>query len=121
MTKTILIADDELPLRLLVRTTLEDESYKIYEAEDGRETLELAEQVNPDLFLLDMMMPEIDGLTVCKKLRANPKFSDRPIIMLTARTQQRDIEIGKAAGVNHYLTKPFSPLELINLVEEILS
>lgn len=121
MTKIILIADDEVALRLLVRTTLEDENYKIYEAEDGREALELAEQVNPDLFLLDNMMPEIDGITVCKKLRANPKFSDRPIIMLTARTQQRDIEIGKAAGVDHYLTKPFSPLELINLVEEILS
>ena len=121
MTKTILIADDELPLRVLVRTTLEDERYEIYEAEDGKEALELAEQVNPDLFLLDNMMPEIDGITVCKQLRANPKFSDRPIIMLTARTQQRDIEIGKAAGVDYYLTKPFSPLELINLVEAILS
>jgi two-component system alkaline phosphatase synthesis response regulator PhoP len=86
MNKVILIADDEVPLRLLVRTTLEDERYKIYEAEDGKEALELAEQVNPDLFLLDNMMPEVDGLTVCKQLRANPKFSDRPIIMLTART-----------------------------------
>lgn len=121
MTKRILIADDESNVRLLVKTTLEDENYEIYEAEDGLQALELAEQVNPDLFLLDNMMPELDGITVCQRLRANPKFRDRTVIILSAKSQQQDIASGKAAGANYYLTKPFSPLELINLVEEILS
>jgi CheY-like chemotaxis protein len=119
--KVILIADDEPQLRLLVRTTLEDEDYDIYEAEDGQQVLEVAAQVNPDLFLLDNMMPILDGIAVCKALRANPKFCDRPIIMLTAKFQQRDIEMGKAAGASYYLTKPFSPLELLTLIEEILT
>jgi CheY-like chemotaxis protein len=119
--KVILIADDEPQLRLLVRTTLEDEDYDIYEAEDGQQALEIAAQVTPDLFLLDNMMPMLDGLSVCRELRANPKFHDCPIIMLTAKSQQRDIEMGKAAGVSHYFTKPFSPLELLTLIEEILA
>jgi CheY-like chemotaxis protein len=118
--KVILIADDEPQLRLLVRTTLEDEDYEIYEAEDGQQALEMADQVKPDLFLLDNMMPIRDGISVCKELRSNPQFCDRPVIMLTAKSQQQDIAIGKAAGVNHYLTKPFSPLELMTLIEEIL-
>lgn len=121
VTKIILIADDEPQLRLLVRTTLEDDNYEIYEAEDGQQALELAAQVNPDLFLLDNMMPKLDGIAVCKELRANSKFSDRPVIMLTAKSQQHDISLGKKVGVTHYLTKPFSPLELMSLVEEILS
>lgn len=121
MTKIILIADDEPQLRLLVRTTLEDDDYDIHEAEDGEEALEIAAQVNPDLFVLDNMMPKLDGLAVCKELRANPQFSESPIIMLTAKSQQYDIAAGKTAGVDYYLTKPFSPLELMSLVEEILS
>jgi CheY-like chemotaxis protein len=121
VTKTILIADDEPQLRLLVRTTLEDDNHVIHEAEDGQEALEVANQVNPDLFLLDNMMPRLDGITVCRRLREDPQFRDRPIIMLTAKTQQQDIALGKAVGVNHYLTKPFSPLELITLVEAVLT
>jgi len=121
VTKTILIADDEPQLRLLVRTTLETDDFVIHEAEDGQEALELANQVNPDLFLLDNMMPKLDGIAVCRHLRDNPRFCDRPIIMLTAKTQQQDLAQGKAVGVNHYLTKPFSPLELITLVEAILT
>lgn len=121
MTKIILIADDEPQLRLLIRTTLEDDNYEIYEAEDGEQALELAAQVNPDLFVLDNMMPKLDGLAVCKELRANPEFQTRPVIMLTAKSQQSDIALGKAVGVDHYLTKPFSPLELMSLVEEILT
>ncbi len=121
MTKIILIADDEPHLRLLVRATLEDDDYQIYEAEDGQEALELALRVNPDLFLLDYMMPRLDGVSVCKELRANPRFRDRPVIMLTAKSQQHDIALGKTAGVNHYLTKPFSPLELMDLVEKTLA
>jgi CheY-like chemotaxis protein len=119
--KIILIADDEPQLRLLVRTTLEDEDYDIYEAEDGQQALEIAAQVSPDLFLLDNMMPVLDGISVCKALRDDPQFCDRPIIMLTAKSQQQDIAIGKAAGVSHYFTKPFSPLELLTLIEEILA
>ena len=119
--KVVLIADDEPQLRLLVRTSLEDEDYEIYEAEDGQQALEIAAQVNPDLFLLDNMMPILDGISVCKALRADPQFRDRPIIMLTAKSQQQDIVLGKAAGVDHYLAKPFSPSELMALVEETLT
>lgn len=121
MDKKILVADDEPQLRLLVRTTLEDENYQIYEAEDGQQALELALQIEPDLLILDNTMPKVDGITVCKKIRLNAELCDRPVIMLTARSQEQDINLGKAAGVNHYLTKPFSPLELIRLVERILS
>ncbi|MBD2036436.1 response regulator [Leptolyngbya sp. FACHB-321] len=121
MTKVILIADDEPQLRLLVRITLEDDDYAIYEAEDGQQALELAEKVSPDLFLLDNMMPGYSGIEVCQRLRMNPKFIHHPIIMLTAKSQQHDIAAGKTAGVDHYLIKPFSPLELMHLVEEVLS
>lgn len=121
MNKKILLADDDPQLRLLVRTMLEDDNYEIYETEDGQQTLEIAVIVNPDLFLLDLRMPKLDGLSVCKELRANPQFCDRPIIMLTVESQQQEMALEKAVGVNYYLTKPFSPLKLMTLVENILT
>lgn len=121
MAKVILIADDEPHLRLLVRVALEDDNYEIHEAENGQQALELSLQVDPDLFILDSMMPGLDGLAVCKEVRANPRLRDRPVIMLTAKSQQNDIVLGKAAGVDYYLTKPFDPLELMSLVETIFS
>lgn len=124
MTKKILIADDEEPLRLLVRATLEDESgerrYEIIEAADGHETLEVARRERPELILLDIQMPGLSGLEVCKMLKEDPATSDLMIVMLTAKGQPSDRERGLAAGANGYFAKPFSPLELLQLVDRVM-
>jgi len=124
MTKKILIADDEEPLRLLVQATLEDESgegrYEIIEAIDGNEALEMARRERPELILLDIQMPGLSGLEVCKMLKDDPVTSDLMIVMLTARGQQSDRERGFAAGADDYFAKPFSPLELLQLVDRVM-
>jgi len=124
MTKKILIADDEEPLRLLVRATLEDESgekrYEIIEATDGYETLEVARRERPELILLDIQMPGLNGLEVCKILKNDPATSKLMIVMLTARGQPSDRERGLAAGADEYFAKPFSPLELLQLVDRVM-
>jgi CheY-like chemotaxis protein len=124
MTKKILIADDEQPLRLLVRATLEDESgeerYEIVEAADGNEALEVARRERPELILLDIQMPGLSGLEVCKILKNDPATSDLMIVMLTAKGQQSDRERGLAAGADDYFAKPFSPLELLQLVDRVM-
>ena len=118
--KTILLADDEYHLRLLVRTTLDDPEYCILEAADGTTALELACKERPDLLLLDWMMPGINGIEVAKALRQNPATMHIPIIMLTAKSQETDKAQGHAVGVCIYLVKPFSPLELRRKVQEVL-
>ena len=124
MTKKILIADDEQPLRLLVRATLEDESeegrYEIIEAADGNEALEIARKERPELVLLDIQMPGLSGLEVCEILKDDPATSDLMIVMLTAKGQQSDRERGLAAGADDYFAKPFSPLELLQLVDRVM-
>jgi CheY-like chemotaxis protein len=124
MMRKILIADDEQPLRLLVRATLEDESgerrYKIIEAADGNEALEMARRERPELILLDIQMPGLSGLEVCKMLKNDPATSDLMIVMLTAKGQQSDRERGLAAGADDYFAKPFSPLELLQLVDGVM-
>ncbi len=124
MAKKILIADDEEPLRLLVRATLEDESgegrYEIIEAADGNEALEVARRERPELILLDIQMPGLSGLEVCRMLKEDPATSDLMIVMLTAKGQQSDREQGFAAGADDYFAKPFSPLELLQLVDQVM-
>jgi CheY-like chemotaxis protein len=124
MMKKILIADDEQPLRLLVRATLEDESgegrYKIIEAADGNEALEMARRERPELILLDIQMPGLSGLEVCKILKNDPATSHLMIVMLTAKGQQSDRERGLAVGADDYFAKPFSPLELLQLVDGVM-
>jgi two-component system phosphate regulon response regulator PhoB len=124
MTKKILIADDEEPLRLLVRATLEDESgegrYEIIEAIDGNEALEVVRRERPELTLLDIQMPGLSGLEVCKILKSDPATSDLMIVMLTAKGQQSDRERGFAAGADDYFAKPFSPLDLLQLVDRVM-
>ena len=118
--KTILLADDEANLRTLVRATLDDPQYRILEAGDGPEALELARKEHPDLVVLDWMMPGLSGPEVAKVLRQDPATADIPIVMLTAKGQEVDKEQGLAMGVRAYLIKPFSPLELLEKVEEAL-
>ena len=117
---TILVVDDEPSIVELVRFTLEDADVRVVEASDGAEALILARRVKPDLVLLDVQMPRLDGLEVCRQLRLEPAFARTPIIMLTAAGQQADRARGLGAGADEYLTKPFSPLALLALVEALL-
>lgn len=117
--KTIVIADDEPNLRMLARITLDDPEYRILEAEDGAIALALARSERPDLLVLDWMMPGLTGIEVASTLRQDAQTSTIPIIMLTAKGQDTDKAQGRAAGVNAYLVKPFSPLELLQKIQEI--
>ena len=118
--KTILLADDEANLRILVRTTLDDPDYCILEAADGTTALELARRERPDLLVLDWTMPGINGIDVAKALRQHPATAHIPIIMLTAKGQETDKAQGHAVGAYAYLAKPFSLLELLHKVQEVL-
>jgi DNA-binding response OmpR family regulator len=118
--KTILLADDEAHLRMLVYTTLEDPQYHILEAADGSTALALAKQERPDLLVLDWMMPGMTGVEVARALRNDAQTAHIPIIMLTAKGQEKDKEQGRALGAYAYLVKPFSPLELLEKVQEVL-
>jgi len=117
--KTIVIADDEPSLRMLTRITLDDPEYRILEAEDGSTALALARSEKPDLLVLDWMMPGLTGIEVAHSLRQDTQTATIPIIMLTAKGQDTDKAQGRAAGVNAYLVKPFSPLELLQKIQEI--
>ena len=119
--KRVLIVEDQADIRKLIRMTLEFEPYEIHEAADGTEGLRLADQVKPDLILLDVMMPgEFDGLQVCSRIRVNPSLRDTPVVLLTARGQNEDRDAGEQAGADQYLLKPFSPLQLIETIERLL-
>ncbi|MEY2844934.1 MAG: hypothetical protein RL076_480 [Chloroflexota bacterium] len=114
---TVLVVDDETPLRELIRAYLEREGYTVHEAPNGREALTLMPQVQPDVMVLDLMLPEIDGIEVCRRVRAT---SDVYIIMLTARADEVDRVVGLEVGADDYLTKPFSPRELVARVRALL-
>jgi len=118
--KTVLLADDEVNLRTLVRTTLDDPAYRILEAADGVAALELACKEIPDLVVLDWMMPGMSGVEVASALRQDPATAHIPIIMLTARGQEKDKEQERVLHLAAYLVKPFSPLELLEKVQKIL-
>ena len=118
--KTILIADDHDHLRLLVSKTLAGPDYRIIEARDGDEAYALALSENPDLLILDWMMPGKSGIQVVEALRKELGFRDVPVIMLTARAQNADRNRAVTLGVHTYLVKPFSPIELMETVEKIL-
>ena len=118
---TVLVCDDEPVLRMLVRAALERGSYTVVEACDGDEALERTRSEQPDLSLLDMMRPGRSGAEVLRELRSDPATAATPVIMLTARAQASDREAMDLAGADHYLTKPFSPLGLADLVAEVLA
>lgn len=120
--KKILIVDDQVEVRELVQVTLEVGDYQILSAENGKEALELARAEHPDIILMDIMMPgsDIDGLEACRQLKSDPETADITIVMLSAKGQESDIEAGKAAGADDYFTKPFSPIALIEKVEQVI-
>jgi CheY-like chemotaxis protein len=115
----LLIADDEPSVRSLVHVTLEGDEHTILEASDGVEALEVARSEHPSLVLLDIMMPRLDGLAVCRAIKSDPATSGTVVVMLTAQAQDRDRDQGLAAGADDYFTKPFSPLALLNMVERV--
>lgn len=121
MTCTILIADDEPSLRLLVKASLAVRKYTIVEATNGQDALNLAKQINPDLVLLDVMMPFMTGFQVCDAMRKDPKTAKVPVIILTAKGGQDDKDMAISVGANHFLTKPFRPPELLGAVDLILN
>src|SRR5687768_16076207 len=117
---TVLVVDDEPTILELVRFTLEDEQVAVIEASDGVQALEKARATHPDLILLDVQMPRLDGFEVCRRLREDPTLAGVRIVMLTAAGQENYRARGMAAGANDYLTKPFSPLALFALVRALL-
>lgn len=122
MARRILIVEDQPDIRQLIRMTLDFGDYELHEADNGDNGYRMAQVVRPDLMLLDVMMPgSLDGLQVCQKLKADPQTAGIRIVMLTARGQKSDIEAGERAGANGYLIKPFSPLELLDRIEQLLN
>jgi two-component system, OmpR family, alkaline phosphatase synthesis response regulator PhoP len=117
MANTILVVDDEKNILQLARLYLSKEGFRVEEAHDGKQALEKARSLNPDLIVLDVMMPEMDGLSVCKEIR---KTSSVPIIILTARNDDVDKIIGLEVGADDYVTKPFNPRELVARVKAVL-
>lgn len=121
MRPRILVCDNEPALRALVLGALAESDYEVCEARNGDESLELARELEPDLIVLDMMMPGLTGLQVLAELRTDERFRETPVIMLTARAQASDRIAAADAGVSRFVAKPFSPLELASIVEELVT
>jgi DNA-binding response OmpR family regulator len=117
MTKTVLVVDDEERLRSLLKVYLIQEGFRVITANDGRDALFQARQEEPDLIILDIMMPEMDGYEF---MRLNSKERDTPIILLTAKLEESDKVLGLELGADDYVTKPFSPRELVARVRAVL-
>lgn len=118
MTKKILVIDDEKNIRDLIKFNLEAEDYEVITAANGKEGLNLVDN-SIDLIVLDLMLPEIDGLSVCKKIRNDENYRAIPIIMLTAKSEEIDKILGLEIGADDYMTKPFSPRELLARIKAI--
>ena len=118
--KHILIIDDEQDMLDLLRPRLEAAGYEVSTAPDGQSGLDKAREEKPDLILLDVMMPKIDGYQVCRFLKFDEDYKHIPIILLTARGQEQDRETGKKVGADGYLTKPFEKEELLNTIDRLL-
>lgn len=119
MPKKILAVDDEKHIVRLVQVNLERAGYTVVTANDGKEALEKVAEESPDLVVLDVMMPYMDGFEVLQNLRRSPATRDIPVIMLTAKAQDADVFKGWQSGVDCYLTKPFNPMELLSFVKRI--
>lgn len=118
--KTILVVDDQKEFALIVRRSLEQEGFEVIIAPDGTTGLGIAEKHRPDLVVLDLTMPDIDGLEVCARLRANPRKQPMPILVLSARASAADRILGLETGADDYLVKPFVPQELVARVKALL-
>ncbi len=120
MGKKILIADDEEDVKVVVQLFLESKGYDIVTAYDGLDAMDRAREENPDLIILDVMMPIIDGFEVCKKLKEDPGLKDIPVVMLSASSHAESKQRGIEVGAVEYIVKPFDPEKLQAVIESIL-
>lgn len=118
--KTVLVVDDDLDTLSIVSAKLEAHDFKVVTARDGGETLRQVRKHKPDLIILDIMMPWLDGFTVARLLKSDAKYKHIPLIILTARTQEVDRALGKSVGAELYVTKPFDPGQLLYETRRLL-
>ena len=118
--KRILICDDDPVILRLLQVNLELEGYEVLQAHHGEEALEIASAEHPDLIILDIMMPRLDGYQTAERLKAADGTKEIPVVFVSAKAQQSDIEKGKSYGVADYLTKPFDPTDLLEIVERLV-
>ncbi len=118
---TVLVADDDADIRDLVTFKLEQAGLRVVAVADGVQALDAVRADLPDLAVLDLMMPGLSGLDVCAEIRRDAASAHLPVIMLTARVQEQDVALGFATGADDYVTKPFSPRELLSRVQAVLA
>jgi DNA-binding response OmpR family regulator len=118
--KRILVVDDEADILTMMSLRLKASGFEVITAENGTDGLRLAKELHPELIILDVMLPGIDGYQVCRLLKFDHNYKDIPIIMLTARSQEEDRFWGKRTGADYYLTKPFEFSDLLNKINELL-
>jgi two-component system, OmpR family, response regulator MtrA len=116
----IVVADDDVDVRMLVALKLRHSGYDVVDVGDGAAAVEACRNERPDLVVLDLMMPVMSGLEACRTIKADPGLADVPVVLLTARAQNTDVDAGLAVGADAYVTKPFSPKELAARVESLL-
>jgi two-component system alkaline phosphatase synthesis response regulator PhoP len=116
----VLVVDDEVYILHILDFSLNAEGYEVITAEDGEQALAKAKSEQPDLVVLDVMMPKIDGYEACRKLKQDPKMKDVPVILLTAKGRDIDRKLGLEVGADDYITKPFSPNKLIEKIGSFL-
>jgi CheY-like chemotaxis protein len=119
-TKRILVCDDDPVILRLLQVNLELEGYEVLLAHHGEKAIEIAVDEHPDLVILDIMMPRMDGYQTCQMIKSQDETRDIPVVFLSAKAQQSDIEKGKSFGVDDYLTKPFDPSDLIAVVDRLV-
>ena len=119
--KRILVVDDEKDITSLLRLRLEASGYDVLEAYDGQEALKIAQEESPDLIVLDLMLPKMDGYKVCRMLKFDERFKHIPIIIFTARIQESDQKMGMEVGADAYVTKPFEPQVLMAKIQELIT
>jgi DNA-binding response OmpR family regulator len=117
----ILIVDDEPNIVLALELLMKKEGYEVHAVDDGERAVQAAKELRPDLILLDIMMPKMDGYEVCQRIRSDALLKDVSIIMLTAKGREVEREKGLALGADHYITKPFSTRQVVMKVKEILA
>jgi CheY-like chemotaxis protein len=117
--KKILIVDDEVNIRLLVSSML-GKDYIVLKAGDGEEAIKITRNQKPDLILMDIMMPKVDGYTACHTIKQDPATKTIPIVMLTALGQELNVKLAKQTGADGYITKPFSPQDLLDAIDRLL-
>ena len=120
MTKKILITEDSPTILAIAKDTLECAGFVVICAVDGQEALDKARQTQPDLIILDLMLPKIDGYKVCRMLKFDEKYKNIPIIIFTAKAQEADIKLAKEVGADAYIIKPFDPEMLLTKIKELI-